>query len=64
MLVGSKKISVELENFGWVCKYGIQYILTYLNPFVQAKNIFVRITENFRYVKYIEKYITESSITI
>ena len=30
---------------------------------MQAKNIFVRITEKFRYVKYIEKYITESSIT-
>ena len=31
---------------------------------MQAKNNFVRITETFRYVKYIEKYITESSITI
>ena len=39
----------------------IQCILTYPNPFVQAKNIFVRITEKFRYVKYLEKYITESS---
>ena len=36
----------------------IQCILTYPNPSVQAKNIFVRITEKFRYVKYIEKYIT------
>ena len=42
----------------------VQCILTYQNPFVQAKNIFVRITEKFRYVKCIEKYITESSITI
>ena len=41
----------------------IQCILTSPNPSVQAKNIFVRITEKFRYVKYIEKYITESSIT-
>ena len=31
---------------------------------MQAKNTIVRITEKFRYVKYIEKYITESSITI
>ena len=45
-------------------KNDIQCILTYPNPFVQAKKDFVRITENFRYVKYIEKYITESSITI
>ena len=41
----------------------IQCILTYPNPFMQAKNIFVRITEKFGYVKCIE-YITESSITI
>ena len=34
-------------------------------PLCASKNIFVRITQKFRYVKYIEKYITKkSSITI
>ena len=37
----------------------IQFILTYPDPFVQAKNIFVQIDEKFRYVKCIEKIITE-----
>ena len=45
-------------------KEAVQCILTYPNPFVQAKNKFVRITEKFRYVKCIENIITESSITI
>ena len=48
----------------WDLYIYIQYILTYPNPFVHAKNIFVRITEKFGYVKSIEKYVTESSITI
>ena len=46
------------------CFMCIQCILIYPNPFVQAKNISVQITEKFRCVKCIEKYIIESFITI
>ena len=48
--------SFSSNSYGYI-DIQVQCILTYPNPFGQEKKIFVRISEKFGYVKYIENVL-------